>query len=392
MYYKKPDCNEMTTSINSAEKRGDHWYLELKDTLFYPEGGGQPADRGSLNGIEVLDVQKKQGRILHKLKTRPEDGEVRLLLDRDHRDHYRIQHTGQHLISALLLKLCGTRTLSVHLGRDECSIETDREDIRAEELYGLEEEAARIIASGLPVTSLLVKDRKELENYDLRRATDKTENIRLVRIGETDMTPCGGLHADSTADLGMIKYTGNERVRGHIRLKWKIGAPAREDYRRRLELSERIASLLSTPALDTGERLEALLKEKLDESRRLKSLEEDIARRISRELSTSISTYPPLLIRKLEDCPSSLFRLVCRELSADGSLSFLLCSEEGNRLNWALHLPCHKELEFCEFREKCLGIIEGKGGGRGPLWQGSGNRTDKGQEFLDSFGQLILRS
>lgn len=390
MYYLKPERNEMTTTIKSAEQRGDHWYLELEDTLFYPEGGGQPADKGSLNDLPVLDVQKEEGRILHKLGKRPEETEARLSLDRSHRDHYRIQHTGQHLISSLLQSLCGAATLSVHLGRDECSIETDRDDISMDELYSLEEEGARLIAAGLPVRSLLVNDREELEGYRLRRPTDKTENIRLVSIGENDITPCGGLHADSTADLEMIKYAGSEKVRGHMRLKWKIGAPAREDYRRRMEQSERMGKLLSTPALEAADRLEDLLEEKRDEKRRLKTLEEETARRISGDLASSLTAYPPLVIRKLEDCPSSLFRLVCRDLSARTSLSFLLCSEEGGRLNWSLHLPCHKAVDFNEFREKCLSLIEGKGGGRGPLWQGSGSKAEMADDFLRAFRTLCL--
>ena len=387
-YYEKPDCNEMITTIRSAEQRGDHWFLELEDTLFYPEGGGQPADKGSLNGLAVLDVQKKEGRILHKLENKPETTEVRLVLDREHRDHYRIQHSGQHLISALLQKLCGAITLSVHLGKEECSIETDRDEIGTDELYKLEEEAARLIAAALPIESLLVKDGKELENYNLRRPTDKTENIRLVGIGDMDITPCGGIHADSTADLGLIKYTGSDKVRGHIRLKWKIAAPAREDYRQRMEQTEKTGALLAVPALDSAERLEALLLEKQEDSRRLKVLEEAEARRISKTLSSSVNSYPPLIIRKLEDCPASMFRLVCRELSAEDGPSFLLCSEEGNRLNWALHLPCHKKLDFNGFKENCLGLIDGKGGGRGPLWQGSGSKPEKQNEFLDAFRKL----
>ncbi len=389
MYYQKPDCNEMTTAIRSSHQKGDFWYLELEDTLFYPEGGGQPADRGSLNGQPVLDVQKKEGRILHKLERKPEESVVHLSLDRDHRDHYRIQHTGQHLISALLQKLCNARTLSVRLGRDECSIETDREEIPSKELYRLEEEAARLIAAALPVKSVLIKDGKDLESYNLRRSTDKTEDIRLVSLGDTDITPCGGIHADSTADLGQIKYAGSEKVRGHIRLKWKIAGPAREDYRQRMELSERLGALLSTPPLETADRLEALLKEKQEENRRLKFMEEDAARRISKELSASVKAYPPLVIQKMENCPASLFRLICRELSSEESVSFLLCNEEGNRLNWTLHLPHHKGLNFTVFRETCLAIIDGKGGGRGPLWQGSGSRTDNSHEFMNAFRKLV---
>ena len=379
MYYKKSECNELTTKITAKTRRGELWDLELEDTIFYPEGGGQPADRGWIDGIRVLDVQKNGNRILHTLEQAPDKEGVRLELDRSHRDHFRIQHTGQHLVSALLLKYCGARTLSVHLGEEECGIETDREEIPREELYRIEEKAARLIAAGIPVTSQEVPDRKALETYKLRRSTDKTENIRLVSIGEEDVTPCGGLHADSTAELGMIKYTGRERVRGHIRLKWKIGAPAREDYRRRLEQTEQISTLLSTPSLETAERLKTVLEEKKAEDRRLNLLEDAEARRISRALSSSVTSYPPLVIRKMDDCPASLFRKICRELSEEGTLSFLLCSEEGEKLNWALHLPFHREQDFNDFKETCLPLIDGRGGGRSPPVAGRGTGTRKSQ-------------
>jgi len=387
-YYEHPASDSMSTTIKSLEKRESFLFLELSDTLFYPEGGGQPADRGFIGKERVLDVQKSEGRILHKVQNHPGDGELTLTLDRPFRDHFTKQHTGQHLISALLHEIFGAETVSVHLGEEETTIEVDSQSLTDEDLTRIEDRANQEITKARPVRSFIVKDREDLKKYPIRRNTDLNEHIRLVEIEGLDRTPCGGLHAASTAELGLIKYTGMEKIRGRLRLKWKISIPAYTDYRMRFDLVEKAGKLLSARPEETMDRLEALLAEKLERDKLLKKALEREAGRICRELSGSVCCFPPLVATELKDCPRELFNMIVKNLSASVGLSFLLCCENEGKINWALHLPFHKSATFDAFRTDCLSLIHGKGGGRIPQWQGSGENPEMIQPFLSSFRTL----
>ncbi|MDA3958903.1 alanyl-tRNA editing protein [Oceanispirochaeta sp.] len=387
-YYQNPLSDSLTTRLISAELKESLWFLEFEDTLFYPEGGGQPADKGRINGEAVLDVQKEGDRILHTMKKKPDSPEISMILDREYRDHFTVQHTGQHLISALLLKICNAPTVSVHLGIEESTIEVEKQELNKEDLLALEEGVNREIRKARPVQSIVVKTKEELSAYNLRRDTDKIENIRLISIVGLDQTPCGGLHVQNTSDLGLIKYTGMEKIRSRLRLKWKIGAPAYDDYKMRFDRLETISTLLSVKPEETATRLEALISEKQKEHKMLKTLMEKEAERISHDLSGSVFYYPPLITRELEDCPPALFKGIVKNLSSTRDLSFLICTENKGHLNWALHLPQHKTLNFEEFQQKCLSLIEGKGGGKGPLWQGSGQNPKNADLFLKTFRDI----
>jgi alanyl-tRNA synthetase len=387
-YYSNPEYNELKTSLISAEQIKEGWLLELQDTIFYPEGGGQPSDRGSINGEPVLHVRKSEERILHLCADKPGGEVLELILDRSNRDYYCVQHTAQHLISSLLTKLCGAATVSVHLGQEESTIEVDTDKLTETDLLKVEDEANREIRACRQVATVWVNSKEELEQYDLRRGTELTENIRLIQIDGLDITPCGGLHTENTARLGLIKYVGQEKVRGQLRLKWKIGEPAYEDYRKRFAQLEAMSSLLSEQPYAVADRLAQLMEEKKIEDRQNKVLMERLATYISHRLSQSLTHFPPLIIKKIEDCPTPLFKGIVKNLSAEHELSFLICAKDGERLNWALHLPDHELLEFDEFKTKCLNLIDGKGGGRAPIWQGSGSNPSGSEAFLESFRKL----
>ncbi|QEN06940.1 alanyl-tRNA editing protein [Oceanispirochaeta crateris] len=387
-YYENPLMDSMTTRLISAEQEDSLWLLEFEDTLFYPEGGGQPADKGSINGEPVLDVQKRGDRILHSMKFKPSTPEVKMILDRAYRNHFALQHTGQHLLSALLLKFYSAPTVSVHLGAEESTIEVESSGLSADQLRTVEEEANAEIRRSRPVQSMLFNTKEELTGIKLRRETKKTENIRVVTIEGIDQTPCGGLHIQNTSSLGLIKYTGQEKIRSRLRLKWKMGAPAYKDYNTRFDQLEKISTLLSARPEEAAERLEVLIQEKQKENRMLKSLIEKEAERISHDLSGSVFYYPPLITREIKDCSPELFKGIVKNLSSTRELSFLICTKNDGRLNWALHLPQHKTFTFENFQKECLTIIDGKGGGKGPLWQGSGQNPGNADRFLKTFREI----
>jgi len=384
-YYEHPEWDSMNTTIRSVTEENGYVLLELEETIFYPGGGGQPADRGSIEGQPVLDVQKSGDRVLHKVEKRPQGDTLNLTLDRSFRDHFAKQHTGQHLISALLLEICGASTLSVHLGEEETTIEVESEYLAESELIKVEERANQEIRKARQIHSFTVKDQEELKTFSTRRGTELSENIRLVEIDGIDRTPCGGVHAGNTSELGLIKYGGAEKIRGHLRLKWKIGAPAYRDYAMRYDQLEKAGKLLCVKPGMMTDRLEQLIQEKEKADKKARSAQEKEAERICFDLCRSVHSFPPLITTELRECSSDLFRSVVKKLTGTEGISFLLCSKNEGRLNWALHLPFHKTFSYSTFHSECLSLIQGKGGGKGPLWQGSGDKADMMNIFISSF-------
>ena len=244
------------------------------------------------------------------------------------------------------------------------------------------------IRDNLQITHTLAADRGELEQYKLRRETDLEKEIRLVRIDRIDTAACGGVHVGRTGELGLIKYTGFEKIRGRLRLYWKIGEPAYRDYRIKDRIVSRAGSLLCVQTEDLSSRIEKLIKEKSEMSKKTRELEIHSAENEARMLSESITNYPPLLIREIPEGSPEFFKQTVRLMMEEEGLSFLLTMRHGKKLHWALYLPLDREFDFEQFREKCLSLIQGKGGGKGPLWQGSGDNPDQAENFRKAFRLL----
>ncbi|MFW5828018.1 MAG: alanyl-tRNA editing protein, partial [Alkalispirochaeta sp.] len=196
-YYDDPLAHTFVTTVSAVDPDGA--FVTLAETLFYPEGGGQPADIGSLGGAKVVDVQKDDtGTIHHYLASPPDTAlqpgdRITGTVDMAHRWDYMQQHTGQHVLSAALAQVAEAPTVSVHQGSELTTIEVDQESLSESVLEAVEDRANKIVRADLPVRGFWI-DHTELPNYALRRPTSRTGKIRLVEIDGVDLVACGGVH------------------------------------------------------------------------------------------------------------------------------------------------------------------------------------------------------
>jgi len=269
-YYQDAYLTECRSQIKDLKKEGEHhWYL-LDETIFYPEGGGQNPDRGTINGISVEDVQEKDGGVWHLLNSKI-DSPANLLLDWPYRYGNMQQHTGQHILSALLHSTLDIGTVSVHLGERDTLIELDCADISAEQLKIVENEANRIVRAALPVEAKW-EDAGDVEEMNLRRAVKNESHIlRLIGIENCDLIGCGGTHVKNTAEVGCVKILGFEKIRNHVRIKAVIGEAALDYFSKLHENSEKIKPLLSSSLEDTPEKIVALLEESRELGKKARS-------------------------------------------------------------------------------------------------------------------------
>jgi alanyl-tRNA synthetase len=211
--------------------------LELESTYFYPESGGQEADRGVLGAAPVLDVQVDDaGRVWHVLAPDAPSfsSEVQAELDWTRRFDHMQQHTGQHILSAAFEHVLSAATLSSHLGEERSSIELALADADWRTVERIEEAANRVVWEDRPIERHWV-DEEGVKRFALRKPPQVSGRIRIVEIPDWDVSACGGTHTRRTGEVGTIKVVRWERVRGNMRFEFLCGARALRDHAWRTE-------------------------------------------------------------------------------------------------------------------------------------------------------------
>ena len=274
---------EATVLSAEAGKTPDTLSVVLDATAFFPEGGGQYADPGSLAGCPVTDVQEKDGIIIHTVDishlcgaphpfekgtviTGELDAATRLV---------RMQnHTGEHIISGIVHRLYGFKNVGFHLGDGDVTLDFDGVLTR-EQLNAVEEEANAIVAACLPITAYY-PDPEELSTLSFRAKLDLTEGVRIVRIGRADdpkdLCACCAPHVNNTGEIGIIKMLDFIHYKGGVRIHMLCGSWALKDYRRRYTAVASMAAAMSVKQVDVMEGFERLQSEMEDKKRSIATL------------------------------------------------------------------------------------------------------------------------
>jgi alanyl-tRNA synthetase len=254
LYYRDSYARHFRARVIAADEGGQRVYLDR--TAFYPTSGGQPFDIGLLGGVAVREVVDEEDRVAHVL-SEPLDSsaldgalEVEGSIDWVRRWDHMQQHTGQHLLSAVLEQLHGMATLSFHLGAETSTIDIQAAALSPRQVEQAEARCAEIIAASRPV-DVQFEDASEAEG--LRKASQRQGTLRIVSIAGLDRSACGGTHVRSTSEIGLIQIRKLDKIRGNVRLEFVCGGRAlarvREDYRLLAALSRTLAVPLDeTPA------------------------------------------------------------------------------------------------------------------------------------------------
>lgn len=261
LYYEDPALSRAEAVVIEARPGPDWVELALDSTIFYPEGGGQPCDLGTIAGLKLDSVREEDGRIFHRLPEgaafRPGERVV-LVLDRGRRRDHTQQHSGQHLLSAVLEREFGVHTISFHLGAEASTIDVGLREADQGTLDRLEALAEDFIERGHPFR-VHVCPPEDLSSFALRRKPPQgEEEIRVVEIEGYDWVACCGTHVSSCAELRTLKLLSAERYKGNTRLSFVAGDRAVSLLRSRTEALKRAAGLLGCSPEDVPEKIRAL--------------------------------------------------------------------------------------------------------------------------------------
>ncbi|MDR1326236.1 MAG: alanyl-tRNA editing protein [Treponema sp.] len=281
LYYDIHDSGVHAATILEIRPFKDKTALILDKTIFYPEGGGQSGDRGTVNGVPLLDTREEGGEILHvvseadgaTLKT----GVVELTLDTERRRDLSAQHTAQHLLSGTILRLTGKPTLSMRLGEEVNTIDVDTPEFTKETLLQVEEVVTGAIERNHPLITHICPP-ENMAEFPLRKVPPQGEElIRVVEIQGNDFSPCCGTHLSSTGEIGMLRILGTEKYKGMTRVSFIAGRRVLNDSRLLRNNADIVSRALKVPIAETAQATLALLEKAVALERRVKALEETLA-------------------------------------------------------------------------------------------------------------------
>lgn len=234
--------------------------VALRETAFYPEGGGQPADHGTLGDVKVLDVQERDGIIWHTVsEPLPKGASVDGRIDWERRYDYMQNHSGEHVVSGLICRTFGCSNVGFHMGSDVITMDFNT-PMTWEQAMEIEERANRAIEMQIPITASY-PTAEELADLDYRSKKELSGRVRILTIEGCDTCACCGTHVRTTAEIRLVKILSLQNYKSGVRITMVSGNRALEDYRRKHDGISAAARMLSAKPEETAQAVERVLEE-----------------------------------------------------------------------------------------------------------------------------------
>jgi len=375
----------------SAKVENDSQYegkpaVVLDQTCFYPESGGQPSDRGRINGIDVVDVIDGE-EIIHVLSdpldTEKAEGRVNGQVRMDHMQ----QHAGQHILSQCFLKILDARTTSFHLGALTSTVEMDLRDISEKEVLNIEKRANEIVIENRDIKTYFVEE-DGLDAVPLRKPPHKKGRIRVVEIEGFDFTACGGTHPRKTGEVGLIKILKWERIRNNIRFEFACGWRAFNDYVQKHSHMRCLSKALTAKEDEVVSIFEKMQCELKSEKRNNRKLREAV---IQFEADLLIREDEGSIIQRIfKDRSAEDLRLLVSNVIRKGDYCALFGSIDKERVSVVLGRSDALDVDLRELVPVISLLISGKGGGQPSLVQMTGEKGKALEKALEQARTFVL--
>lgn len=367
LYYDDAYLSAFRSRVIDRREDARGIWVELADTAFYPESGGQPSDRGTLADATVEDVQADElGRIWH-LVSQPVSGEVTGEIDFARRQDHMEQHAGQHIASGAFLEVTGRDTISFHMGQEVSTFDlAGRTPPTAAEIQLAELRANEIIRENRPIMVRWAQA-DELATLGLRRPPQVEPPYRIVEVRDFDRSACGGTHPRQAAEVGLIKLYPAEAVHDGFRMRFYAGLRARLDYGRRALELERIAAGLGVAAFEAA----GTAQLRLAELERLRTLATRQRRQLlDQEADQLAESGQSVFLALPERGPDDLRDLAAR-LATRGVPLVVLTGTKDETGAIVLQRPAGEGPHLGEAMKALTAALGGRGGGSAVQAQGA---------------------
>lgn len=389
-FYLEPGRFEGEARVMEVREAGNGFAVILDGSLFYPEGGGQPCDLGSIDDAALSFVTEKDGLILHMLESKPDFGpgdRVLMRVDRARRIDHSQQHSGQHLLSAILERRYGIHTLSFHLGLSYSTIDVTCPAMDQEMIKALEDEAEVFIAASHPYIPHVCPP-EDPNSFPFRKSLPKSgEQIRIIEIKGYDWVACCGTHVSSAADLRLVGILQAEKYKGNTRLYFVAGSRAASLLRQRKDSLGAVASTLGTSPEEASSKVEALkARNAVVESERATLVRENARLEVAlRALENAEDPSKPLYFTFKDKSAEAAFETV--KAGANRGYSTIALSAPDKTV--CVMVPQEKSANLITSLKTLLVEHGGRGGGGGNNFRAVFENRESAGLFADSVLSLL---
>lgn len=358
----------------------------LDQTCFYPESGGQPHDKGWVDGIEVLNVFEEEERIVHILDKDVEAESIKGKIDWETRFDHMQQHSGQHILSQCFHELFEAETLSFHLGEDVSTLEMDLRRISDEDIERVEKRANQVVFQDREVkTHSLPED--EVGSLPLRRPPKKKGIVRVVEVSDFDYSACGGTHVRRTGEVGVIKILRWERIRDNIRFEFICGNRALQDYMLKNRILRQLSNRLTVHEQEVPSSIEKLFSDLKSQKIAIKKMREKLTLHEAQEF---IQKAKGKVIREIfVEKSHEEMRFLALNIIRKGDF-VVLFGLKGKERGYLI-LACSEKfnIDMRELVPLVSPLINGKGGGNPSIVELVGESSENIDKALEKAQQFI---
>lgn len=365
LFYRDEYAREFDAEVISCQKGKKGYEVVLSDTAFYPEGGGQPADRGTLGQVNVLDVKRRNGEILHITDAPLEPGiTVHGVLDWERRFDHMQQHSGEHILSGMVHAQFGYDNVGFHMNDEVVTVDFNG-PITWEEAMELEDKVNAYIWTDAESRELYPSE-EELKAMDYRSKIELKGKVRLVEYPGADLCACCGTHVAHTGEIGLMKILSVSRHKDGVRMEMLFGGRAMKDYDRKHLLNTEFSCRLSAKPYETGEALQRVL----DEMNAMKFRMQAMNERYYAMRATSIPVGEPVIFFNEPGMSMVEIRKFCDYLISTGKVktAMIISPKDKESVNYVMGSA---DLNMRDVGKLLNEELHGRGGGRPEMVQGS---------------------
>lgn len=389
LYYTDAYKQDFATEIikQDYDEKGN-LYVVLNETAFYPTGGGQPYDTGTLNDIDVINVEEIDGEIRHFIVEQLHTEKVEGKINWERRFDHMQQHAAQHILSAAFWDHFNIPTIGFHLGKETVTIDLETENLPTETVEKAVQIANNIVFENHPIRTQWM-NLEEAKTLPLRKEPTITENIRVVIIENFDYNGCGGTHPKRTGEVGPIQVLSWERNKGGIRLTFIAGWRTLKLMGQQQQIIKDVSKQLNSSETDIPIKVAQLISSQKENEKAIQTMNEKLLFVEANELlQQSEEIHAGILISKV---------FTNRSMQEVAKLSAIITEQQEHAITYFVIeneeklqciLACGKSvvLDMNVLLKDALPAIEGKGGGNKKSARGGGKAIMSGDEFLN---QLI---
>lgn len=383
LYYRDATLREFSAVVVDRSDGGLRVYLDR--TAFYPTSGGQPHDRGTLGTASVIDVIDEGDRIAHLLDTPLGSGEVSGRIDWQRRFDHMQQHTGQHLLSAVFDDLLGAKTVSVHFGQDSSTLDIAAPTLSPDDLDRVERRANTLVLDALPV-SVSFEDAGSASG--LRKAVERSGELRIVTIAGVDRSACGGTHVSSTAEIGQVLLRGTERMKQGTRVEFVCGLRALDRAREDHRILSALAASLSCSIGDLPSIVSGQAEQLKSAAKMRKELGEQLAALRVESLFSRIGESAPRIVTHA--APMADLRVMAQAVTRMDGAVFIGTADDGPGI--VVAASADSGIDASGLLSPALKAVGGRGGGSPRIAQGAAPSIDELPRLTTLVSQAVTEA